>query len=69
MEHYFGHEKTYETTKNRKTLKWLLYTFKKGRRNYAKGKIYLKQLQLKDTFLAKRYGIRLLASTKEEDVC
>ena len=33
-----------------------------------KGKIYLKQLLLKDTFAAKRYGKRLLVQVKEKEV-
>ena len=69
MEHYFGEEETHETTRRRKTSKWLLCTFKERRRNYMKGKIYLKQKLLKDTFAVKRYGKGLLVQIKEEEVC
>ena len=42
LEHCFGDEETQETTRSRKTLRWILYSFKERKRNYMKGKIYLK---------------------------
>ena len=65
LEHCIGGEKT---TRRRKTPRWLLCIFKDRRRNYMKGKIYLKQLLLKDTFAVKRYGKRLLVQIKEKEV-
>ena len=49
-----------------KAPKWLLCMFKDRRINYMKGKIYLKQILLKDTFALKRYGKRLLVQIMEE---
>ena len=40
--------------------------FKDRKRNYMKGKIYLKQQLLKDSFKIKRYGKGLLVQKKEE---
>ena len=50
--------------KKRKTPRWLLCTFKDRRRNYLKGKIYIKQQLLNDSFEVKRYGKRLLIQIK-----
>ena len=68
MEHCYGGVETEETTRRRKTPRWIPCSFKKRRKNYMKGKIYLKQLLLKDTFTVKRYGKRLLVQIKEEEV-
>ena len=46
----------HEKTRGRKTPKWLLCTFKDRRKDYMKGKVYLKQQLLKDKFAVKRYG-------------
>ena len=67
FEHCFGGEETLETTRRRKPPRWTLYSFKKRRRNYMKGKIYLKQL-IKDTYAVKRYGKRILVQIKEKEV-
>ena len=40
LEHCFGGEEMQETTKRRKTPRWILISFKERRRNYMKGKIY-----------------------------
>ena len=53
LKHCFGDEKTQETTNRRKKLSC---SFKERRRNYIKGKIYLKQQLLKDTFTVKDTG-------------
>ena len=66
MEYCFKNEGKQEISKKRKTPKWLLCTFKDSKRNYMKGKIYLKQLLLKDSFEVKRYSKRLLVEIKEE---
>ena len=42
IEHCFKDEVIQETTKKRKTPKWLLCTFKNKRKNYMKSKIYIK---------------------------
>ena len=42
MKHCIENEEKHETIKRRKTPRWLQYTFKKRRRNYMIGKIYLK---------------------------
>ena len=65
LEHCFRGE---ETTRRRKTPRWILCSFKERRRNYMKGKIYLKQLLLKDKFAVKRYSNELLVQIKEEEV-
>ena len=49
-EHCFENKETHETTKSRKTPRWLLCTFKEKRRNYMIGKIYLKELLLMELF-------------------
>ena len=41
-EHCFEGEETHEITRKRKTARWLLCTFKDRRRNYMKGRIYVK---------------------------
>ena len=64
MEYCFKDERKQETTKKRKTPIWLLCTFKDRRRNYLKGKIYIKQQLLNDSFEVKRYGKRLLIQIK-----
>ena len=66
MKHCFKYEGKSETTKKRKTLRWLLCTRNVRRRNYMKGKIYIKQQLLKDSFEVKRSGKRLLVQIKEE---
>ena len=66
MDYCFGEEKKQETTKRRKTPRWLLCSFKKGKTNYMKGKIYLRQQLLKDSFNAERYGRGLLVQLKNE---
>ena len=38
----------------------LIYTFKDRKKNYMKGKIYLKQQLLKDRFEGKRYSKRVV---------
>ena len=43
-------------------------TVKDRKRNYMKGKIYLKQQLLKDGFEVKRYGKGLLVQIKEEEM-
>ena len=50
MKHCFEGGERHETARRRKTPRWLLCTFKERRRNKMKGKIYLKQLPLRDTF-------------------
>ena len=45
-----------------------LSNFTDRRRNYMKGKIYLKQQPLKNTFAVKKYGKGLLVQIKEEEV-
>ena len=57
-------EETQETTKRRKTPKWIICSFKERRNYYMKGKIYLKEQLLKDTFAVKRYSKGLLVQTK-----
>ena len=57
-----------ETTRKRKTPRWLLCTFKDRRRNYMNRKSYLKQLPLNDTFAIKRYDKGLLVQIKKEEV-
>ena len=47
VEHCFVSE---ETTRRKKTLRWLLCSFNKRRRNYIKDKVNLKQQLLKDKF-------------------
>ena len=64
MEHCIKNEEIHETTRRRKTPRWLLCTFKE-RRNYMKGNIYLKQKLLKNIFAAKRYDKGLLVQVKE----
>ena len=49
FEHCFGGKETQETTRRRKTPRWILCSFKEKRRNYMKCKIYLKQLLLKNS--------------------
>ena len=66
LEHCFGDEETQETTRRRKTPRWLFCTIKERKRKYIKGKVYLKQQLLKDTFATKRYGKGLLFKIKEE---
>ena len=66
LEHYFGGEETQKATRRRKTLRWILCFFKQRRRNFMKGKIYLKQQLLKDIFAVKRYGKGLLIQIIEE---
>ena len=66
MDHCFGEEKKQETTKRRKTPRWLLCSFKKGKTHYMKSKIYLRQQLLKDSFIAERYGKGLLVQLKNE---
>ena len=56
-----------QTTRRRKTPRWILCSFKERRRNYTKGKIYLKQQLLKVTFAVKRYGKELLVQIKERE--
>ena len=51
-----------------KTPRWLFCTFKNRKRKYMKGKIYLKQKLLRDSFEVKRYGKRLLVEIKEEEM-
>ena len=63
IKHSFGNVETHATTRRRKTQRWLLCTYKKRRRNCMKGKIYLKQLLLKNTF-----GKGLLVVIKEVEV-
>ena len=43
IEHCFKEKGKHEITKKRKILRWLLCTFKDRKRNYMKGRIYLKQ--------------------------
>ena len=50
LKHCFGDEETQETTRKRKTPIWILCSSKERKKNYMKGKIYLKQQLLKDTF-------------------
>ena len=57
-----------KTTRSRKMPKLLLFIFKDRRRNYMKGKIYLKQQLLKFTLALKRYSKGLLVQIKEEEV-
>ena len=64
----FNDEGKQETTKKRKAPRWFLCTFKDRRRNYLKGKIYIKQQLLKDSFEVKRYGKGLLVEIKEEEI-
>ena len=45
----------------------LLFLYGK-KKNYKKGKIYPKQLLLKDTFTVKRYGKGLLVQIEEEEL-
>ena len=66
MDHCFGEEKKQEITNRGKTPRWLLCSFKKGKTNYMKGKIYLRQQLLKDSFNAERYGRGLLVQLKNE---
>ena len=54
MQHCFKEEGKQEINKKRKTPRWLLYIFKDRKLNYMKGKIYLKQKLLKDSFEVKR---------------
>ena len=68
LENYFEGEKTQKTTRKKKTPSWVICSFKERRRNYMKGKIFLKQLLLKDKFAVKRYGKRLLVPIKEVEV-
>ena len=68
LEHCFGGEETQETTRRRKTPRWILCSFKERRRNYMKGKLYLKQQLLRDSFAMKRYSKRLLVQIMEEEV-
>ena len=60
LEHCFESEETQKTTRRRKTLRWILYFFKERRKNYRKGKLYLKQQLLRDAFAVKKYGKGLL---------
>ena len=64
MEHCFKDERKHEIKKKRKTARWLLCTFKNRNTNYMKGKIYLKEQLLKDSFEVKRYGKGLLVQIK-----
>ena len=52
MEHCYKDEGKQE--KKRKMPRWLSCTFKERRRNYLKGKIYIKQQLLKNSFEVKR---------------
>ena len=65
MEHCFGGE---ETVIRKESLRWILCTFKKRRRNSMKSNIYLKQKLLKNTFTVKRYGKGILIQINEEEV-
>ena len=66
VEHCFGGDETQETTIRRKTLRWILCTFKERRRKYMKGKLSPKQQLLRDKFADKRYRKGILAQIKEE---
>ena len=68
MEHCFKDEGKQETTKKRKTPRWLLCNFKDIRKNYMKGKIYIKQQLLKDSFEVKRYSKGILVQIKGEEM-
>ena len=68
MEHFFKDKGKQETTKKKKTLRWLLFTLKDRRKNYIKGKIYIKQQLLKNSFEVKRYYKGLLVQIKEEEM-
>ena len=61
LKHCFGGEETHETTRMRKTPRWLYCTFKDRRRNY------MKQQLVKDTFAINRYGKELLVQKKKEE--
>ena len=58
MEHCFEGE---ETIRRRKTLRWIICSFKERRRNYMKGNVYL-ILLLKNTF-----AVRDTVQIKEEE--
>ena len=67
LQHCFGGEETQETTRRRKTLRLTLCSFKERRRNYMKGKLYLKQQLLRDAFAVKRYSKGLLVQIKKKE--
>ena len=67
LEYCFGGEETQETIRKRKIPRWILCSFKERRRNYMKGKIYLKQQLLRDAFVVKRYDKGLLVQIDEEE--
>ena len=49
-----------ETTRKRKTPRWILCSFQERRRNYMRGKLYLKWQLPRDALAVKRYGKGLL---------
>ena len=67
LEHCYGGVETEETTRRRKTPRWIICYFRERRKNYRKGKFYLKQQLLRDVFAVKRYDKGLLVQINEED--
>ena len=62
MEHCFKEEGKHEITKKKKTL------YLQGQKNYMKGKIYLKQQLLRDSFELKRCGKGTTGLNKRKNV-
>ena len=68
IEHCFKDEGKHETTKKEENTKMTSLHLQGQKKKLLKGKIYIKQQILKDSFEIKRYGKGLLVQIKEEEM-